>query len=69
MSDQNDITLYLVGQYKIKSDTFDLQGIFSTESKAMIACKNSNYFINPLKLDKYLPHESIKWKGYYPKCK
>ena len=66
MDNQNNVLLWFVGQYKEKKDTFEIQGIFSTEERALKACKDRNYFIHPLMLDEELPHETTKWKGYYP---
>lgn len=61
-----NIKLYFVGQYKEQKNTYEIQGIFSTENKALVACKDRTYFIVPLILDKASPHETVKWDGYYP---
>lgn len=57
--------LYIVGQSK--GDSWEFQGVFSTEKKALKACRNRTYFIGPIKLDKSLPAETCDWKdAYYP---
>ena len=58
--------LFFVGQYKETKETYEIQGIFSTKEKALKACKDRTYFINPLTLDKESPQKSTKWDGYYP---
>lgn len=47
---------------------WDFQGIFSKEKKAIDACRNENYFIGPVYLNKEIPDERIEWpECYYPK--
>ena len=47
---------------------WDFQGIYSTEKRAVAACRNAKYFIFPATLDKELPDEPIDAAGgYYPK--
>jgi len=47
--------------------TWDFQGIFDSEEKAQLACRNQNYFIFPIELNKEYPDEPIvEPKGYYP---
>ena len=61
--------LWLVFQYKPKKkDTwaFEIQGIFSNEQKAIKVCKDRNYSIMPLELDKALPHKTGNSTNYYP---
>jgi hypothetical protein len=68
-----DQTLWLVGQYKGESDigrVGEFQGVFSTQQKAEAACRDRNYWVMPLTLDKEYPHESEAAVGaYYPLAK
>ncbi len=58
--------LWLVGQYR-SGDTlntvWDFNGVFSLKEKALLACRNENYFIAEIELDKELPDEI----GGFPK--
>lgn len=51
-------TLWIVGQYRF-GDTgaivWDFQGVFTTEEKAIAACKSATWFIARMELDKELP--------------
>ena len=51
-------TLWIVGQYRF-GDTgaivWDFQGVFTTEEKAIAACKSTTWFIARMELDKELP--------------
>lgn len=61
--------LYIVGKNKDKtSDSWEFQGVFSTEKKALEACKNHNlYFIGPAILNETLPEYTVDWvDAYYP---
>jgi hypothetical protein len=65
--------LWLVCQWRKKWFFWwdlEIQGIFSTEEKAIAACKNERYFIGPLALDETLPDERMEsWPGsYFPKA-
>jgi len=45
-------------------------GIFSSEEKAINACRDETYWIAPLQMDEVAPEESTVWTGaYYPKHK
>lgn len=48
---------------------WDYQGIFSSEARAVAACRDATYFIAPVAPpDEQLPHESItNPRSYYPK--
>lgn len=49
---------------------WDLQGVFDSEKKAISACKNEDYFIGPVELNKEIPSNQIEWEGaYFPKQK
>ncbi len=62
------MTLWLVGQAKSETPgEWEFQGIFSTEEKAVGACRTAWYFVAPVELDKELPHETATMPGsYYP---
>lgn len=50
----------------------EIGGIFETEEKAVAACRDENYYIMPLVVNKQSPHESnVVNDCYYPKrgCK
>ena len=60
--------VWIVGQYRAPS--WDFQGVFSTEEKAVAACRDANYFVAPAELDAEVPHQlEPAWPGaYYPQC-
>lgn len=42
-------------------------GVFSSEEKAVAACKSPNYFIGPATLDEEVPDDLQEWPGgYFP---
>lgn len=58
-------TLWLCGQITKKS--WDFQGIFDSEEKAIEACKTIDYFIAPVVLNEEVPKESSEFKdAYFP---
>jgi len=62
--------LWVYGRYKGQDHlnvNWDFQGIFSSEEKAVEACRDRTYFAAPTELDVSLPHSTTKWPGcYYP---
>jgi hypothetical protein len=38
---------------------WELQGIFDSDTKAIIACRDESYFVSPITINKELPHETI----------
>ncbi len=61
---ENDM-VYLVYHYNDKEPQF--QGVFTTEPKAVAACRGELYCVCPAKLDEELPEELCDWPGaYYP---
>jgi hypothetical protein len=60
------MTVWVVGQYREPS--WDIQGVFSSEEKAVAACRHANYFVGPMPLDADLPDAlQPEWPGaYYP---
>lgn len=57
---------WICGQ--IKETTWDFQGVFDSEEKAILACKNENFFVAPIKINEELFEGSEKWPGlYFPK--
>jgi len=64
--DPDNLTLWVVGQYRAETDAgnvWDIQGVFSTREKALAACRGPNYFIGPIKLNEELPDETVEWPG------
>lgn len=62
--------LYIVGK-KTTDDSADksweFQGVFSTEQKAVAACLTAFYFVGPADLDDAFPDATTGWVGaYYP---
>ena len=49
----------LKGKWSPKGSKWEFQGVFSKRSKAVKACKNSNYFIYPVCLNQEYPMTSI----------
>jgi hypothetical protein len=65
--------LWIVGQTRTSDEEsaleWDFQGVFSTEERAVAACRDSSYFVAPATLDKELPNDMLVWEGtYYPKA-
>lgn len=65
--------LWLCGQCKsgekLESIIWEFQGIYSTRTKAVAACRNSNYFICPVTLDEELLDETMQMPDTeYPIC-
>lgn len=57
--------LWVVGKFVYPSWQF--QGIFSTEEKAVSQCQDWYHFVGPVELDAELPKEAVSWPGcYYP---
>lgn len=46
----------------------DVQGIFSTEEKAIVACRDYNYCYRPFNIDEELPKKSTFDGWIFPKC-
>lgn len=65
--------LWVCGKYLEQRDNgavWEMQGVFSSEEKAVAACLTEDFFIGPVELDKAMPEERIVWyKAYYPKAK
>ena len=69
--------VYLVGQIKgphrrstlDPSPPWELQGIFENPVLAEAACRNANYFVQPVMLNESMPHETAEapLRGYYPR--
>jgi len=55
-------------QYK-DDETFEFQGAFSSEGKAIDACIDWNYGIGSCNLDEEISSQSEDWEDfYYPKA-
>jgi len=64
-------TVFIVSRHKCTTPDgdhlFEIQGVFTSEEKAIAACRDENYGYGPEVLDQELPHESTPWPGYvYP---
>ena len=56
--------LWVVG--KTGGASWEFQGVFSTEERAVAACRDE-MFVGPAELDRQLPHDTWGWDGaYYP---
>ncbi len=56
--------VWIVGR---QGEPWEVQGVFSTERKASLACTRTEDFIGPITLDEIAPQEPTEWKGaYYP---
>jgi hypothetical protein len=51
------VKIYLVSYFREKIDRFETVGVFSTEEKAIQACKDENFCWNTLILDESTPEE------------
>ena len=65
--------LWYVGRFReqVNGEEFrcvwEFQGVFSTEEKAVAACRDHTYFVVPIELDQELAHETVEPAGcYYP---
>lgn len=54
--------MYLAYQFREGvTDPHEFQGVFSSRKKAIAACRNANYYIRPVTLNKSLPARRIKY--------
>jgi hypothetical protein len=62
--------VWVCGQVdEYNDDIWGIVGVFSSEKKAVAACKNENYFVSPYKINSYDDtDEKINkdYIGYYP---
>jgi hypothetical protein len=57
------VIVWVVGR-STGGDAFQFQGVFSTETLAVAACRDETYYIGPVTLDESLPHDTIPiWPG------
>ena len=54
--------LWLCGQFRPITGRWEFQGIFSSREKAIAACRNENYFIQPVNLDDERSERTCKVK-------
>ena len=67
-----EIKVWFVGKcIDSKTSSWEFQGVFKTEEKAVLACCNhKHWFIAPAIIDEVLPEKSIEMSGaYYPSQK
>lgn len=60
--------LWIVGQIR-EGAQWEFQGVFSTEERAVAACRTEDYFVARVGLDAELPHETSEWTvadSWYP---
>ena len=63
------MNVWVVGQIINTDDgmVWEFQGVFSTEPKAVAACKGLYWFVGPAVMDEEHPVETEPWDGcYYP---
>ena len=62
------MNLFIVG--KVTSENgkeWEICGVFDSEEKALIECKDYRYCIGEGELNKPFPDETVEWPGaYYP---
>lgn len=62
--------IYLVGQYKFPENECpiqEVQGLFLTKQRALVACRNPQHFIAKFTIDEELTQESCDVsESYYP---
>lgn len=57
--------VYYVGQWvEHLPHQWEIQGIFSTEEKAVKACTHDTYFVTEANLDEELPHETVYTRDF-----
>lgn len=60
------MTLYVVGKW-LGPESWELQGVFTTEQQAVECAIQNDYFVGPVEADTLLPDASTEWPGcYYP---
>jgi hypothetical protein len=64
-----EIDIWIVGKVTDHAHGgWELQGVFSSEEKALAACRGKNDFIGPVRVDVELPRQRLDWVGaYYPR--
>ena len=61
--------LFLVGQnIDYKTGLWDFSGVFDNKELAINACRNEDYWVAEIELNKQLPHEKVDFEfAFYPK--
>lgn len=44
--------------------TWDFHGMFSTEGRAVVLCKDQHWFVAPVEIDQVLPEEPQEFAGF-----
>lgn len=60
--------VWIVGQLRDRKP-WEFQGVFSSQEKAVAACRNERYFIGPAVVDAEIPDDSRdpqEWGAYFP---
>lgn len=55
------MSIWIVG--KVTGPSWEFQGTFSSEERAIGACAGPEYFVAPAELDQELPRHSVAWPG------
>lgn len=63
--------VWICGQARLKADytvrTWEIVGVFSSQEKAIQACRDMDYFVGPMIMNQAMPHEPTEWEGsFYP---
>ena len=59
--------LWIVGKWWYENAKWEFFGVFSTREKALLACRDKDYFIGSAILDESLPEEPVEWPDFcYP---
>ena len=62
--------LWIVGKWRseeTENSVWDFQGVFSSEKRAVAACRSWRYFVGPATLDRMLPDITVHWEdGFCP---
>ncbi|MCH7910234.1 MAG: hypothetical protein IIB38_11520 [Candidatus Hydrogenedentes bacterium] len=63
----NTTTVWLCGRWTEADEVPEINGIFSTEKKAVARCVDGYDYVAPFRMDEEQPVETCKMKGqYYP---
>jgi len=60
--------LWIVGKaLDPKRSAWELQGVFDSKAQAMVACRDTTYFVGTVPSNVLLPHDSTEWpEAFYP---
>lgn len=58
--------VYLVQQWCEEKSHWEISGVFDTQDKAILACRDNNYCILKMVLNEQFPHESVDGDYFFP---